>query len=165
MGLRLNPRSTSHGLWNVGKSVTVSVPSSIKWGRWQDQLHKVGMRIQQGGMSSGPSSASGTEEMLVNDGPSYCCYSFHSRPGTFWVFSFLPFCSFRGNMVPSGFTHCFCPARHPRWPLLSRFTHILFRTDSGPSEQLPSQLLIQVTRLGTFTSFGLLPCGCQPASS
>lgn len=52
------------------------------------------------------------------------------------------------------------------------FVHILFKADSGPSEQLPSlatqvpsNLLIQITWLGTVTSFGLLPCGCWPASS
>lgn len=119
-------------------------------------------------MSREQSSASGTKEVLVNDGACYCCYSFHSMPGMSWAFSFLPFCSFKGNMVPSGFTRCFSLARHPCWPLLSYsnlFTHILFRADSGAAEQLPSQLLIQVMWLGTFTSFGLLPCGCQLASS
>lgn len=52
------------------------------------------------------------------------------------------------------------------------FTHILFKTDSGHSEQLPSlaakvssHLWIQVMWLGTFTSFELLLHGCQLASS
>lgn len=52
------------------------------------------------------------------------------------------------------------------------FTHIPLKTDSGPSEQLPSlaakvssHLCIQVMWLGTFPSFGLLLHGCQLASS
>lgn len=122
-------------------------------------------------MSGGPRSVSGTEEVFDNDGPHYCCYSFHSRPWLRWafllppVYSFTRKCPWTLPIVPAWPGIHLGPS-YPRFGVAglpsNPLIHISFETDSGPSEQLPSlaakvssHLWIQVMWLGTFTSFQL----------
>lgn len=82
------------------------------------------------------------------DGPRPCHSPLAPGQGCAGAFHRPPLWSFSENVAPPCFTYCSFPARHLPRPLLPSlgtarlcghlFTHVLFKADSGPSEQLPS---------------------------
>lgn len=108
----------------------------------------MGVRIQWEGTSSGPRPVSGTEDVLGNEGPHCCCHSFPFRPGPPWAVASLLLAAVQETLCPGTLPVV------PAWPDIhpgplyaslgearlpsNLFTHIPFKTDSGPSEQLPS---------------------------
>lgn len=180
MDLSVNPRPASHAGFSVLRNRAQSVASFgfplCKVG--QAQLHKVGMRLQWEGTPAGQGRGQGSRgawwrwpmflSLFLSLGPG------RSGPFTSFLSAALqgPGCP-QALLIVSAWPGICLGFSRPSLGLAglpsNLFTHILFKADSGPSEQLaslaaevPSHVLIQAVWLGHSQASGSsmwLPAG------